>query len=105
MRPASTATSAARGGAPVPSTSSPPRITRSCMSFLPGPARSRVEPDFDRLSRRAHREGDGRPPDRLRAGPPVAHIELAAVHGALEHVPRELPQRELDLCVRAAVLE
>ena len=34
MRPASTVTSASRAGAPVPSTTVPPRMTRSCMSTL-----------------------------------------------------------------------
>src|SRR5437588_2684999 len=39
MRPPDTATSAVRAGPPVPSTTVPPLITRSCMPAAPSPAR------------------------------------------------------------------
>src|SRR5258706_13544577 len=84
IRSPSTATSAARGAAPVPSTRVPPRITRSCMTSLPCAAPLGAERDLDLLAAFVHVIGGRSAADRHALGAAVAHVELAAVHRTLE---------------------
>src|SRR5262245_36306931 len=103
MRPLAIATSASRGAPPVPSTSVPPRRSRSCMEF--SSLGSGAERDLDLPAALAHRVGGRGPADRVALRAAVADVEAAAVYGALEDAARERRGVEPHHCVRTAVLD
>src|SRR5262245_21505549 len=103
MRPLAIATSASRGAAPVPSTSVPPRRSRSCMYVLL--ARSGAERDLDLPAALAHRIRERRPADRVALRAAIADVEAAAVHGALEDAARERRRVEPHHRMGTAVLD